>query len=144
MVLFYGETPVLFIVFLLNLFAIPSNGWICTWLYSEFCLEVYESSPIIVLTLLFLATVFSLLATILQILCILKLTYRYLLPSRILSLCAALCGMASLFYYYAEFLIPVWSQKIALHVAGMISALSIYQIANFIYVKVANGRLPKE
>ncbi|VDO02602.1 unnamed protein product [Rodentolepis nana] len=144
MVLFYGETPVLLIVFLFNLFTIPSNGWVCGRLFSDLCLDQYDTSAIIVLSLLVIATVFSLIAAILQILCMVKLTYRYLLPSRIFSLCAALCAMASIFYYYEEFIQPSWSQDIALHVSGMISGLAIFQIANFIYVKVANGKLPKE
>nr|CUU98879.1 hypothetical transcript [Hymenolepis microstoma] len=97
------------------------------------------------MALLVIATISTLLAGILQTICMVKHTERYLMPSRILTLCASIFCVASIFYYYDHVFQralrhPVWSQHIAGFVAGITTGLSIYQMTNAIYDTIENRK----
>ncbi|VDN96891.1 unnamed protein product [Rodentolepis nana] len=81
----YGEAQALILVFGLNLFSIFCDGWIWGKIFYVLCLRGFYPYTTTTLTLLIIATVFTLIAGILQILCMVKQTERYLLTSRILT-----------------------------------------------------------
>ncbi|VDN99950.1 unnamed protein product [Rodentolepis nana] len=137
---YYGEAQVLFLVFGLNLLSIFFNGWICGKIFSYLCIRGFYPHMTITLTLLVIATVFTLIAGILQILCMVKRTERYLLISRILTICAAIFAIASIFYLYDNVLNGIWSQRISLLIAGMVLGISIYQLSNIFYVRLENRK----
>ncbi|VDO01505.1 unnamed protein product [Rodentolepis nana] len=143
MVPYYGEALVLYSAFVLQLVAISSEGWICGRIYSNCFLNEPHPFTSITLALLVIATIFTLIAAILQTICIVKHTERYLLYSKISTFCAAIFGVAGIFYYFDLFFKQYWSQHIAGFVAGITTGLSAYQMTNVFQEVFENCRLRK-
>lgn len=137
---YYGEAQVLYIVFFLNCFAIAYKGWLCGEIYSDLCLKFFDPYIPITLACLVVTTVFTLIAGLLQTLSMFKQTEKYILASRILTMCAAIFGIAGIFYYYDHLGLRLWGQHIAGFTTGMIAGVAVYQLANILYEKLENRK----